>query len=199
MHTYLDVFTLILAIVLSVMGLKRGFIREFFRLSALIVGFLLAYLYYEDIQGLISFLSMPQQLSALFSFLTIFLFSFLIILVLGLFIRKITHLTLLGWLDRLLGLFLGMLKTVVIAWIACLSLSTIPSNHIRSDLDMSFTYRAYKALPHSLSLDGMEEMRRRVRNVVEDETKERIRRSKENLEVFRENLDSAKVANGIIN
>ena len=152
MHAYLDIFVFVVALLFGFTGAKRGLIRELFRLAAMIIGLFSAFLYYKDVQKHIEFLNFPSQISSLLAFLAVFIFAALIILGTGLLVRKITHLTPLGWLDRLSGVIIGLFKTALIAWVACLSLSSVPNPNTREQLRKSTTFRIYEKLPEKMSL-----------------------------------------------
>lgn len=177
MHTYLDIIILIIAVILSAMGAKRGFISELFRLAAMIVGFFTGYIYHKDLQKFLEFIEIPSQITAIFSFLLIFLVTAFSILGLGWVLRKAIHLTLLGWGDRMLGAVLGLLKTALIAWVTCLSLSSIPSPATQTALNNSIVYRLYSTLPRSFSFHGMEEKRLKIRYLFNKEKQEELRQS----------------------
>jgi uncharacterized membrane protein required for colicin V production len=87
-------------------------------------------------------------------------------------IKKVVHLTLLGWLDRLLGAILGFLKTVLLAWIVCLSISTF--NRTESNFNKSIVYRNFKRLPAAMRLTELTRTRNHLRKLIDPNYNEKI-------------------------
>lgn len=154
MHT-LDIIFLIIASIFIVIGIKRGLIGEIIRLSAMIFGFIIAFLYYPDLSIRLSLAKIPLSIKNGISFLIIYIATALVIIALGWGFKRIVHLTVLGWIDRVLGAVIGFLKAVLIAWALCLSVSSFPVKRVQSDFDKSLVYRAYKFLPHPIKLNGI--------------------------------------------
>ncbi|KMQ51145.1 colicin V production family protein [Chitinispirillum alkaliphilum] len=172
MHIYLDIVILILSVILVIVGAKRGFIKEVFRFAAMILGFFIAFVYFRDLVQVLDFITLPIQIVSTISFLLIFITSALFILGIGWIVRKVTHLTILGWADRLLGATIGLFKALLIGWVSCLSLSTIPSQSTQAQFDESIVFGLYKSLPQNFSIQGMENMRLKIRYLFDQEKKD---------------------------
>lgn len=171
MHT-LDVVFSIFALIFVTIGIKRGFIGEIIRLTAMIGGFLGAFWYYNDFSVLIHFFKLPSYIRNALSFTILYIAIVLSFLALGWMIKKVVHLTLLGWLDRLLGAILGFLKTVLLAWIVCLSISTF--NRTESNFNKSIVYRNFKRLPAAMRLTELTRTRNHLRKLIDPNYKEKI-------------------------
>ncbi len=192
--TVFDLFILVVAVILAVMGGKRGFIREIFRFIALAGGFFGAFLYYRDLQFFLRPVSSNFQVTATLAFILLFIVIMLIILGIGWLIRKFTHLTLLGWIDRLLGVVLGLLKTAIIAWVACLSIAALPAKKVHEEFGRSYVYKSYSQLPRGLSRSGMEKTRTNIRGILNFKSSPQVKKAASALEEFREKVDSAKIS-----
>jgi membrane protein required for colicin V production len=125
MHPF-DIVIYILAIILMILGIKRGLIDEVTRLSGIIAGFVCSLLFYHQIVPLFDPLHLPPQVSTACAFVAVFVAVFFIVLIIGMFIKKTVQLTMLGWVDRLCGGCLGLIKTFFVGWVAVIALSSIP-------------------------------------------------------------------------
>lgn len=179
MHT-LDIVFSVFALIFVTIGIKRGFIGEIIRLAAMIGGFLGAFLYYNDFSVLIQFIKLPSYIRNALSFTILYIAIVLSFLTLGWLIKKVVHLTLLGWLDRLLGAMLGLLKTVLLAWIVCLSISTF--NRTEANFNKSGVYRTFKSLPSVMRLTELNRTRNHLRNLIDPNYKEKVKNRVEKVE-----------------
>lgn len=166
MHV-LDIILAVITAFLVFTGLRRGLIGEVIRLSAMVVGFVVAFLYYQDLGIRPPFSSVPVRTPIRFAvaFLVIYCLCAVVILAAGWLIKKIVHLTPLGWIDRLAGALIGFLKALLIAWVICLSISSLPVRRIKSDFNNSLVYRASSVLPKGLTLKSLLKNRVRLRTM----------------------------------
>ena len=72
--------------------------------------------------------------------------------------------TVFGWFDRLLGAGIGLLKSLIIAWAICLSISSFPT---RNDFARSIVYSYYKKLPKNFHLTAVLKTKESVRSLFE--------------------------------
>ena len=163
--SFFDLVMFVIAVVFVLMGAKRGLIREVFRFVGLLGGFLVAFMYCRDMESHMGGFSSNRQVVSVFAFLALFLATFAVVMLVGLVLRKITEAITLGWLDRLFGMILGLLKTAVIAWAVCLSIASLPVQQIQEQFSRSVVYRAYRAMPKTFSLAAMEGARDTFRRV----------------------------------
>jgi uncharacterized membrane protein required for colicin V production len=152
----------VLAIVFGIIGFKRGLISEVFRFAAMLAGFLAAFLFYRSLQEAMPNFAKNQYVVGVTAFLAIFVAVFIVVTLAGYLLRKATEAVALGWADHLCGLLFGLLKVGIIAWAACLMISSLPVRQIQDRFGRSVVYGGYKAMPDFFSLDSMEKMRRSV-------------------------------------
>lgn len=104
-------------------GIWIGFIRQLASLFALILGYLFAGRYYEQISPRLYPLISSPQLRFLVTYALLFFAVFLGVLALGFVLKKVMSLSLLGWFDRLTGGIFGLLKAAVVISVLFMVLS----------------------------------------------------------------------------
>jgi uncharacterized membrane protein required for colicin V production len=193
MHV-LDIILAVITAFLVFTGLRRGLIGEVIRLSAMVVGFFVAFLYYQDLGARPPFSIVPVQTPIRFAlaFLVIYCLCAVVILAAGWLIKKIVHLTPLGWIDRLAGALIGFLKALLIAWVICLSISSLPVRRIKSDFNNSLVYRAFSALPKGLTLKSLLSNRARFRTMFTKKRPREIEKLQGQIDRVKEVFDPAK-------
>lgn len=157
MHT-LDILFVVIALVFVIIGIRRGLVSELFRLIALVAGFLAAFLYYPKAAAFLTFV--PPPVSLTFAFIVLFIVTALIVLAIGWVIRKMIHLTPLGWIDHLFGGAIGFLKTVFLFWILCFAFAMFPLRIDKMILHRSTVFQIYKKLPGCLKPAGLIRLRK---------------------------------------
>lgn len=160
--SFFDMVIGVLVIVFAIIGAKRGLIGEIFRFAAMLIGFFVAFLYYRDLERMISGFAENRQVVAVTAFLLLFIGVFAIITIAGFLLRKAAKIASLGWADRLCGAIFGLLKVGVIAWAACLSIASVPIQKVQDQFGRSVVYKGYKDMPEFFSLDSMEDIRRSI-------------------------------------
>jgi membrane protein required for colicin V production len=188
MHT-LDILFIIAGAFFIFIGIRRGLIGELFRLAALIAGFFAAFLYYEEIASYFRFTS--PVIDRACAFTLVFLIVAIAIIGVGWVVKKIIHLTPLGWIDGLFGGIIGLTKTILIFWILCLSLSSFPLSRPMLDANRSVLFQTYKRLPSSVKLDGITAMRNRLKKNVGGDLQRTIKHALQQIESLKEKIDSA--------
>ncbi len=192
MHA-LDIIIAVIAAILIFAGLKRGLIGEVVRLCAMIAGFFTAFLYYQQLatKPPISLIGVQIQIRYVVAFILIYCLTVLLIIGAGWCIRKVIRLTPFGLIDRIAGACIGALKALFIAYVVCLSISSLPVRRIRNDFDNSVVYRCFSRLPRSFSLKSLLSKRaamlRRSSSGVGEEAMRKI-------STFKTSVDSAKRA-----
>lgn len=104
-------------------GIWVGLIRQLASLAALILGYLFAGRYYEQISPLLSSMITSPQLCFLVTYALLFLAVFFGVLALGFVLKKVMSLSLLGWFDRFMGGIFGLVKAGVIVSVGFMTLS----------------------------------------------------------------------------
>jgi uncharacterized membrane protein required for colicin V production len=191
MHT-LDIFFGIASIFFVVVGVRRGLIGEIFRLVALVAGCIVAFLFYPDCARIIKLPS--PYLSEGLSFVIIYLATALAILGAGVLFRKAIHLTPLGWFDYVFGGAIGLLKVLIIFWVVCLSFSTFPLTIKRMHLTRSTVYTTYTKLPGTLKAGEILRVRNSFKKNVDKEVPRSLKNAQQNIDTFKNKVDSAKKA-----
>jgi uncharacterized membrane protein required for colicin V production len=189
MHT-LDIFFLIGAAFFVFVGIRRGLVGEIFRLAAIIAGFFAGFLYYPDLAAVLNIAS--PYLSTAVSFSIIYIAVFMLVLGAGWIVRKIVHLTPLGWFDYLFGGIIGLAKTAIIFWIICLSFATFPASMKKFHFKHSLVYKAYTALPAMMKIDRMIEVRNSLRKTSDRSVPKTITNTRKGIEQLKHKVDSAK-------
>lgn len=195
MHA-LDILISIVAIVFVFTGIKRGLIGEVIRFSAMIVGCSIAFMYYNDLALKTPLHSLPiqPQIRAGLAFILIYAVCAFAIIALGWVIKKAIHLTPLGFVDRIVGGCIGIFKTLLIAYVACLSISSLPVRRIQNDFSKSIVYKGYKSLPKALSLKSLLKKKNNFRNIFKKAPTEPITNVQKKFKSFKATVDSAKEA-----
>ncbi len=122
----LDIAILIIIALMTVRGFFRGIIQEAATLVGLIVSFFLAAMYYKNLSALlVRFVPNHEIILSFFCFVFLFILFILLFNFLSILARKAVHLVLLGWLDRTLGGFFGLIKGAVIVFVLVTMLTVI--------------------------------------------------------------------------
>lgn len=122
---WLDLTLLAIWVILALVGLFKGLIRMIFPLAGLVLGIFLAGKFHASLAKELSFVE-GENLSRILAFILIFLAVLIAVSIGGIFARKFLRLLTLGWLDRLGGLFVGIL----IGWIAAGALTYLLARYI---------------------------------------------------------------------
>jgi uncharacterized membrane protein required for colicin V production len=192
MHLF-DIIFLGLAAVLVGIGVWRGLITEAFRLLAIFLGFVVAMRAYGDVYERIGFLSLAPGVKVALSFLLLFAAVAVAVLASGWLLRKMVHLTVLGWVDRLGGAGIGFVKALLIAWAVSLMLEALPAPKLHASLERSVVYTTCSWLPTRLRLPGVAPTRASIDEFVSHEG---ISSLPEKLDQFRGKVDSVKHSGG---
>ncbi len=105
-------------------GLFRGFIKELFSIIGVLGGFYAACIYYSEVTKFLSTWVSNLSYLNIISFLVIFCVVFIFINILGVIIKYLLNIVLLGWLDRIFGAGFGAVKGILIASILLMALAT---------------------------------------------------------------------------
>ncbi len=174
MH-FFDIIGASVAAIFLIIGIKRGFISEVFRLAALIVGFVCAVLFYPDLYPKLSFLPTPPALTTAVAFLSVYITAAVVLLAVGWIIRKIVHLAMLGIVDRLLGGVSGLFKAALLLWIFLLAGSLAPESLLIEKIDSSMIYMLYSKIPYRLTIPDSREYRKYYDGLLESSPVQKIK------------------------
>ena len=137
--TSFDIAVLAISGLLIGHGIWVGCIKQLASILALIVGFVAAGRLCEDFyQAILPFISSPN-IAFLVSYLTLFVVIYLLIILLGMGLKKVVDIVLLGWFDRAMGGLIGAAKALFVAVLVFMALSSILSGS-NNFLRKSFFY-----------------------------------------------------------
>ena len=119
-----DVFIIIVVCYSIIRGLFRGLVKEVASIMGVLGGFYAAYSYYPMVAKLIAGLVQDPAYRNILSFLIIFCAILIIISVIGVVIKYLLNVAFLGWIDRLCGVFFGMIKGVLVVTVLFIILTT---------------------------------------------------------------------------
>jgi len=119
----IDFGVIAIILVFLVRGIWIGFVRQLASLAALILGYLFAGRYYEQISPRLSSVIPSPQLCFLVTYALLFLAVFFGVMALGFVLKKVMSLSLLGWFDRCMGGIFGLVKAGVFASVLFMALS----------------------------------------------------------------------------
>ncbi len=125
--TALDIGVITIAAFFLARGLWTGFIRQIAFLLALFLGYVAAGTYYPSWSRHLSQIGNPQ-LRFVLTYALLFFATYVLIMLIGLVLKKVAQITFLGWFDRLLGGVFGLAKAAFITTLAFLALTGIVSD-----------------------------------------------------------------------
>jgi len=190
MHV-VDIVFLCIAAVLTIIGIKRGLITEAFRLAAVAAGLVAAALYYGPAAHLLGFIAAPAGVRVSIAFVAVFVVVLAGVMAVGWAVRKVVHLTVLGWVDRVCGGCIGFAKCVLLAWVFSLAAGALPAPGVHRSLERSVVYTACSRAPLKLRMPDTGAITRSIEDAVHKRALEEIPRR---LDEFRQKVDSAKAA-----
>lgn len=123
----LDAITVIILSLFLVRGIWTGFIKQVASIAALIIGFVVAGRFYGESSRLVIPFIDNQQAGFFIAYILLFLVSFAAVIFLGVLLKKVVTLSLLGWFDGLLGGMVGLIKGVFISCLLFMILASFIS------------------------------------------------------------------------
>ena len=121
-----DIIILIILLFFTFKGFKNGFIKEAQRIIGMIGGFVSAYKFSHHVIPYIEIYFINPTIQNITSYLIIFCITLVIINFFALALHKFFEFILLGWLNRILGTLLGLIKGVLITSIIIFILDIAP-------------------------------------------------------------------------
>jgi len=102
---WLDIVIIVIAALFGVLGLWRGAIKAAFGIAGLIGGIALAGHYYQPFANILS--SGGATWAKIAAYAIIVIATLVVAGIIGWLVAKLVHITMLGWVDRLVGFILG--------------------------------------------------------------------------------------------
>lgn len=127
-----DAFLVLFIMALTIMGLRSGLIHESVTLLGLIAGLYVAGRYNEHLGPMLKPWLHTRGMSNLGAFVVLLLSTWLLMLILGAFVRGLLEGIRLGWIDNLAGGLLGLVKGLFVAELIVLILMAVPAEGIRN-------------------------------------------------------------------
>ncbi len=123
----LDILILLILGFAVVRGLFRGFVGEISSIVGLVIGFILANRYHDQLLPLVGSILPDPAIANLLTYALIFITGLVLVLMLAAVLRHLLKITLLGWLDRLAGGAMGLIKGSLLSVLIVLLLTTFLS------------------------------------------------------------------------
>lgn len=180
MH-FFDIIGASVAAIFLIIGIKRGFISEVFRLAALILGFICAVVFYPELYPKLAFLPTPPPVTTAIAFLSVYVTTAIFLLAIGWIVRKIVHLAMLGIVDRLLGGLTGLFKAALLLWVFLLAGSLAPESLLLDRIDSSMIYMLYSKIPYRLTVPDSREYRKYYDGLLESPPVKKLKEAGERL------------------
>jgi membrane protein required for colicin V production len=197
MHFSFDHIAGVVALVLCVLGVRRGLVEELFRMFAVVASFAAAFFLLRPVAAALGFLHLPGPVSRAVAFVAVYLACLITVLLAGKIVKKIIHLTPLGMVDRIAGGTLGALKALFVCWIAVALISLSPlkrrSPFFTRSLFVSYTEKITPDLAVPMPGDLLKESLKKASHAKPSKTITSVQRK---IETFRAMVDSAKEAQG---
>ena len=129
MH-YLDVIILVIILASGVEGGIHGFVYELCSLIGILAGLFLGWRFFPVIAEYLKFLSVPDWILNVTSFLLILIVVSAILRMLGGVLRRTLHKVFLGWLDHAVGVVFGLARGFVLVLLITLLLMLTPLSDV---------------------------------------------------------------------
>jgi membrane protein required for colicin V production len=124
--TALDIIVLVIAALSAAAGWRRGILRAAFAIVAALAGLVLAAHFYGPVGALVAVLTTTQRAADLLGFALIFVTSLVAGAYGGYRLRKALERAKLSWVDRALGLGLGLARAWLVSSALYLGLTAFP-------------------------------------------------------------------------
>lgn len=122
----LDIIILICLIPALIQGIIKGFVSQVISIIAIFVGVWASSHFAEMVcQWLSKFITTSGQILEVTAFAVIFIIVFIALILLGKLLEKIIKLVMLGWLNRLLGAVLAIVKWTLILGLVAIAFNAI--------------------------------------------------------------------------
>jgi len=140
--TSLDAVFIVVFVIFFARGIWTGLVSQLAFLAALVLGFAAAGSFYEKLSPLtLKFVDHPK--AAFFvTFALLFLLVYLIVIFTGRGLKRVVKISMLGWVDRLMGGVLGLGKALFLTTLVFMVMSAVMSDS-NSYLRKAYSYPMY--------------------------------------------------------
>ncbi|MBC8312276.1 MAG: CvpA family protein [Candidatus Marinimicrobia bacterium] len=122
-----DILILIILGFFTLSGFRNGFIKEAARIVGMVGGFFAAHNFHDDLMPYLEVYIVNPNILTVASYLGVFCITLVMINTLAMVMQKFFEFILLGWLNRLLGTLLGLIKGVFVVSIVIFILEIAPT------------------------------------------------------------------------
>ena len=122
-----DILILIILGFFTFSGFQNGFIKEAARIMGMVGGFFAAHNFHDELIPFLEIYIINPNVLTVVSYLGVFCISLVLINTLAMVLQKFFELILLGWLNRLLGTLLGLIKGILVVSIIIFILEIAPT------------------------------------------------------------------------
>jgi membrane protein required for colicin V production len=127
---YLDILALLILLVSVVTAVAKGLILELLSIASVVVGLILAVMFYRDVAGMLGVLGLSVDLATEFlGFVVIFVGVLLAGSVVSVGVNKLLKSLHLKWIDRCLGGVFGFVRGYLINAVVFLALTAFQIKH----------------------------------------------------------------------
>jgi membrane protein required for colicin V production len=127
---YIDLIIIVLLIIGAARGFTEGFIKEFASLLALILGIWGAIRFSSFVAAkLYDYFDMTGKFVGIIAFLITFIIIVILVHLVGMAVDKFAEAISLGFLNRIFGLFFGLIKNALILSVIFVILNAIEAKH----------------------------------------------------------------------
>lgn len=102
---WLDIVIIVIILLFGMMGLWKGAISAVFSIAGLVGGIALAGRYYQTLASIVS--SSGAIWSGIAAYVIILVATLIVASIMGWLIARLVHITMLGWVDRVVGFIFG--------------------------------------------------------------------------------------------
>ncbi len=124
--TPIDILIFIVLLYFTINGTRKGFIKEISRLVSIVIGLILANKFSPTIKPLLEEWVSYEPALYVISYFIIFISIVIVFGIIASVLQKFFEMILLGWLNRLLGTLLGLLKGLIIISLFIFFMEAIP-------------------------------------------------------------------------
>jgi len=146
-----DILLLVLILVMGFRGAVRGFLTELTTLGSLVLGLILAFLFYPSFSRTLDLLFSENLLNGPLAFVLIFAFVAILLGILKSFLKELLESLSLQHMDRSLGLVIGVLEGILLTYLIIVFFLSVPFWDFTHEIKRGFlTGPLLELLPLSL-------------------------------------------------
>lgn len=124
-----DIIILVALVPFLIQGIKKGFVSQLTALVSLILGIWLAIKFSPLVVGYIQpYLELTDAVLKVIAFVLVLVVVVLLLNLVGKLLEKFLKMVMLGWLDKLLGLVLALLKGAILVGLLIVLFNTLNTN-----------------------------------------------------------------------